>query len=195
MRLYVEKYHKEVIQMGVFDEKETLANFKRNLWAGRLFCSFAKHPPETYQEAYNRALEQVDIEEQLRIKVEHDEARMVHRPRKEAPKLPPARRFQNPPPNRSTYRPPPIPPYQKRYPARRTPLRVAPQLKEVARIVGDDDAYNHYTPLNASQEAIYLAIRDKGLLRKHDPMKAQADGRNRFKYCDFHEDVGHNTSE
>src|SRR5579862_8226701 len=104
--------------MGVFDERETLANFRRNLWAGRLFHSFAKHPPETYQEAYNMALEQVDIEEQLRIKVEHDEARMVHRPRKEAPKPPPARRFQNPPP---------IPPYQERYPAKRTPPRAVPQ--------------------------------------------------------------------
>ena len=48
--------------MGVFDEKKTLANFWRNLWAGRLFRSFAKHPLEIYQEAYNRALEQVDIE-------------------------------------------------------------------------------------------------------------------------------------
>ena len=44
-------YHKEVIQMGVFAEKETLANFRRNLWAGRLFQLFGKHPPETYQEA------------------------------------------------------------------------------------------------------------------------------------------------
>ena len=50
-------------------------------------------------------------------------------------------------------------------------------------------------PLNASQEAIYLAIGDKGLLRKRDPMKAPVDERNRFKYCDFHENVGHNTSE
>ena len=57
LRSYVEKYHWEVIQVGVFDERETLANFRRNLWAGKLFRSFAKHPPETYQEAYNRALE------------------------------------------------------------------------------------------------------------------------------------------
>ena len=71
---YVEKFHKEVIQIGVFAEKETLANFRRNLWAGRLFWSFAMHPPETYQEAYDRALEQVDIDEQLWVKVEHDEA-------------------------------------------------------------------------------------------------------------------------
>ena len=63
LRSYVEKFHKEVIQMGVFTEKETLANFRRNLWVGRLFQSFAKHPLETYQEAYDRALEQVDIDE------------------------------------------------------------------------------------------------------------------------------------
>ena len=37
LRSYVEKFHKEVIQMGVFVEKETFANFRRNLWAGRLF--------------------------------------------------------------------------------------------------------------------------------------------------------------
>ena len=165
MRSYVEKYHKEVIQMGVFDEKETLANFKRNLWAGRLFRSFAKHPPETYQEAYNRALEQFDIEEQLRIKIEHDEARIVHRPRKEAPKPPPSRRFQNPLPNRSTYHPIPAPHDPGRYPARKASPRATPQPGEVSRITEDNEEYSRYTPLNASRETIYLAIHDKGLLR------------------------------
>ena len=79
--------------MGVFDEKETLVNFRRNLWVGRLFRSFAKHPPETYQEAYNWALEQVDIEEQLRIKIEHDKARLAPRPKKKVPKPVLAKRF------------------------------------------------------------------------------------------------------
>ena len=65
----------------------------------------------------------------------------------------------------------------------------------MARITGDEEEYNHYTPLNASRETIYLAIRDKGLFRKPVPIKAPADKRNRFKYYDFHEDVGHNTSE
>ena len=63
LRSYVEKFHKEVIHMGVFTENETLADFRRNLWASRLFRSFVKHPPKTYQEAYDRALEQVDIDE------------------------------------------------------------------------------------------------------------------------------------
>ena len=50
-------------------------------------------------------------------------------------------------------------------------------------------------PLHASRETIYLSICDKGLLRKPGPMKAPVDRRNRYKYCDFHEDVGHNTFE
>ncbi|KAI9184967.1 hypothetical protein LWI28_002954 [Acer negundo] len=155
LRSYVEKFPKKVIQMGVFDEKETLANFRRNLWAGRLFRYFAKHPPETYQEAYNRALEQIDIEDQFKIKVEHDKARLVPRSRKETPKPLPVKRFQNQPPNRSTYRPPLIPSYQERYPTRKSPLRRslprATPLKEVARVAREEDVYNHYTPLIASR--------------------------------------------
>ena len=68
-------------------------------------------------------------------------------------------------------------------------------MKEVSRIAREEEGYNHYTPLNASRETIYLAIRDKGLLRKPVPMKIPVDRRNQYKYCDFHEDVGHNTSE
>ena len=68
-------------------------------------------------------------------------------------------------------------------------------LKEVARVASKEDGYNHYTPLNASRETIYLAIWNKGLLRKPGPMKVPADRRNQYKYCDFHEDIGHNTSE
>ena len=127
--------------------------------------------------------------------MDHDESRSVHRSKKEAPKPPSARRFHNPPPNRSTYRSVPIPRDPEHYPARRTPPRATPQLEEVVRITGDEEEYNGYTPINASRETIYLAIRDKGLLRKPIPIKAPADRRNRFKYCDFHEDVGHNTSE
>ncbi|KAK4849338.1 hypothetical protein QYF36_023709 [Acer negundo] len=96
----------------------------------RLFRSFTKHPPETYQEAYNRALE------------------------------------------------------QERYPTRRSPLRRSPPraapLKEVAWVARNEDVYNHYTPLNALRETIYLAIRVKGLLRKPGPMKVPADRRNQY---------------
>ncbi|KAI9182767.1 hypothetical protein LWI28_028702 [Acer negundo] len=166
----------------------------QNLWAGRLFLSFAKHPPETYQEAYNRALEHVEIEEQLRIKIEYDEAQSAECPKKEVPKPISTKKVQNLPPNRSAYRPPNFSQHRDRYLTRRSSPRTPP-LREVARITGEEDGYNHYTPLKASRETIYLAIRYKGLLRKPGPMKAPVDRRNRYECCDFYEDVGHNTSE
>ncbi|KAI9191692.1 hypothetical protein LWI28_012027 [Acer negundo] len=87
----------------------------------------------------------------------------------------------------------------RRYPTRRSPLRRSPPraapLKEVAQVAREEDIYNHYTPLNASRETIYLAIKDKDLLKKPGPMKVPTDRRNQYKYCDFHEDVRHNTSE
>lgn len=136
----------------------------------------------------------MDIDEQLRVKVKHDEARSSKWPKKESPKSTPAKRFQNPHPNRSTYRPPP-PQHLERYPARRTPPRVTPPLREVARLSTEEDWYNHYTLLNYSRETIYLAVRDKGFLRKPDQIEVLADQRNLYKYCDFHEHTGHNTSE
>ncbi|KAK4856422.1 hypothetical protein QYF36_017305 [Acer negundo] len=117
LRSYVEKFHKEVIQMGVF---RNLGQFPKKL---------------------------VDIKEQLRIKVEHDEARLAPHPMKKAPKPVLVKRFQNQPLNRAAL------------------------LKEVARMVREEDVYNHYTPFNASRETIYLAIRDKCLFRKLGPMR------------------------
>ena len=65
--------------MGVFAEKETLTKFRKNLWVGKLWRSFSKDKPETYQEAYSRALEQIQLDEQYRIKIEHDESRSSKR--------------------------------------------------------------------------------------------------------------------
>ena len=77
-----------------------------------MWRSFSKDKPETYQEAYSRALEQVQLDEQYHIKIEHDESRSSKRqkgdtsnPRKEKELVP---KFRNNPPNRSIYRLPPV---------------------------------------------------------------------------------------
>ena len=137
----------------------------------------------------------MEIDGQLQIKVEQDEARSAKRPKKKDTKPALAKKLQNQPPNRSTYQPPPFPQHWERYPTRRTPSGTTPPPREVARITSEEDWYNHDTPLNVSQETIYLAIHDKGLLKKLGQIKILADQRNHYKYYDFHEDVGHNTSE
>ncbi|KAK0608169.1 hypothetical protein LWI29_026659 [Acer saccharum] len=180
---------------------EMNASFSRRIREAELPPKF-KMPAEKYSGLEDPgatwrvlALEQVDIDEQLQVKVEHDEARSTKRPKKGSPKPVAVKKFQNHPPNPSTYRPPPSSQHRDRYPVRRTPPRTTPPLREVAWVASEEDWYNHYTSLNASQETIYLAIRDNGLLKKPVLIKIPTNQRNRYKYCDFHEDVGHNTSE
>ncbi|KAK2644274.1 hypothetical protein Ddye_019469 [Dipteronia dyeriana] len=113
LRAYVESFHKEVIQMRVFTEKETLANFRRNLWVGKVFRSFAKRPPETYQESYDRALEQIEVDEQVKVKMEYDYIRAVKIQKKEAPKPEQARKIQKKPSIGRHTASPFLNPYQK----------------------------------------------------------------------------------
>ncbi|XP_009386585.2 uncharacterized protein LOC103973677 [Musa acuminata AAA Group] len=62
----------------------------------------------------------------------------------------------------------------RRRPARLEPLSRPPPL-----------------PLNTSRTEIFLQIREKGLLRHPNPMKATR--KDRSKYCRFHRDYGHDT--
>ncbi|XP_064962889.1 uncharacterized protein LOC135611252 [Musa acuminata AAA Group] len=48
-------------------------------------------------------------------------------------------------------------------------------------------------PLNAPRTEIFLQIREKGLLRPPNPMRATY--KNRSKYCRFHRDHGHDTED
>jgi hypothetical protein len=52
LRDYLERYHVEVIDMGVFNEKETLTNFWENLRTGALWESFEEKHLETYMDTY-----------------------------------------------------------------------------------------------------------------------------------------------
>ena len=55
--------------------------------------------------------------------------------------------------------------------------------------------YESHHLLNCSLEYIFYQIRDNGLLRPLKPIKKYPNMKRNLKYCKFHEDFSHNTSE
>ncbi|KAK1549167.1 hypothetical protein Q3G72_012049 [Acer saccharum] len=116
--------------------------------------------------------------------MEHDEARTPKRPKKEFPKSDPPPRHNDLPPNRSSFSLPILPPNRnwfspKKSLVRRTsPNRATSPTREISRISDQEEAtYKHYTPLNVPRDVVYLAIRDKGLLKK--PVDTEEPGKSK----------------
>ena len=55
--------------------------------------------------------------------------------------------------------------------------------------------FNSYTPLNTSREHILMQVDRKNLLHNPRLIRAPLDRRNMTKYCKFHMDRGHDTTE
>ncbi|TXG66066.1 hypothetical protein EZV62_007341 [Acer yangbiense] len=55
--------------------------------------------------------------------------------------------------------------------------------------------YANYHALNATREQILATLHETGLLTKPEPLRGEPSRRNQAKYCDFHGDIGHTTSE
>ncbi|KAK4836882.1 hypothetical protein QYF36_001002 [Acer negundo] len=68
LKEYVERFHKEVINLGAYDEENTLKDFIRNIRICQLWFNFQDFRPKDYTEAYERTLRFVETKEQLRLK-------------------------------------------------------------------------------------------------------------------------------
>ncbi|KAK0590846.1 hypothetical protein LWI29_032415 [Acer saccharum] len=68
LKEYVERFHKEVINLGAYDEENTLKDFIRNIRICQLWFNFQDFQPKDYTETYEHALHFIETEEQLRLK-------------------------------------------------------------------------------------------------------------------------------
>lgn len=53
----------------------------------------------------------------------------------------------------------------------------------------------NFTPLNTPLDQVFMQIRDDAVLTWSDKLKGNQNKRPRNKYCSFHRDHGHDTSE
>jgi hypothetical protein len=60
---------------------------------------------------------------------------------------------------------------------------------------GFNERFNHFTPLNAPVDHIFMQIRNDPALKWPGKLLTDPDKRPRDKYCRFHRDHGHNTED
>ena len=57
------------------------------------------------------------------------------------------------------------------------------------------EKFQNYTPLNTSREQILMQIEGRNMLTPPEPMRGDPNKRDRSKFCRFHNDHGHLTTE
>ncbi|TXG71857.1 hypothetical protein EZV62_000436 [Acer yangbiense] len=200
LKEYVERFHKEVINLGAYDEENTLEDFIRNIRICRLWFNFQDFRPKDYTEAYECALRFIETEEQLRLKkvterAEYSSKKEKGKGREEnqgdrngrpmitggIPRLQPRGHDQ--------LKTPVLQPQ----PVMNVPNEMHPETFRRARTW--NSKYANYHALNATREQILAALHETGLLTKPEPLRGDPSRRNQAKYCDFHGDIGHTTSE
>lgn len=72
------------------------------------------------------------------------------------------------------------------------PWSILPQIRRDSRV---DEVQRGEIPLTATHEQILLAIKDKGLLQKPSPIRGEPSRRDRQRYYEFHEGYGHHTAD
>ncbi|KAK0580223.1 hypothetical protein LWI29_038254 [Acer saccharum] len=187
LKEYVERFHKEVINLGAYDEENTLEDFIRNIWICRLWFNFQDFRPKDYTEAYERALCFIETEEQLRLKKVTERAE--YSSKKEKGK---GREENQGDRNSHPMITGGIPRLQPRGHDQLKTLILQPQLvmnvpnemhsETFRRARTWNSKYANYHALNATREQILAALHETGLLTKPEPLRGDPSRRNQAKY-------------
>ena len=79
-----------MLRTGTFGHQHTLTHFQKNLYLGKLWCSFQKHRPFSYGEAHSRALQQIKMDEKCNLKREEDRVKvMINKEKPKRAEVPP----------------------------------------------------------------------------------------------------------
>uniref|UniRef100_A0A2N9G3C1 RNA-directed DNA polymerase n=1 Tax=Fagus sylvatica TaxID=28930 RepID=A0A2N9G3C1_FAGSY len=168
LRSYLTRFNKETLLVDGADDKVVLTAFISGLQAGDFLFSVYKDPPSTMTEMMYEAQRHMNGEEAL---LARDQT--VGKKRK----------WEHP--DR------PAEPHDTRPKAQRNRNR----KHEDRNGRGFNERFNHFTPLNAPVDHIFMQIRNDPALKWPGKLLTDPDKRPRDKYCRFHRDHGHNTED
>uniref|UniRef100_A0A2N9I556 RNA-directed DNA polymerase n=1 Tax=Fagus sylvatica TaxID=28930 RepID=A0A2N9I556_FAGSY len=168
LRSYLTRFNKETLLVDGADDKVVLTAFISGLQAGDFLFSVYKDPPSTMTEMMYEAQRHMNGEEAL---LARDQTKGKKR------------KWEHP--DR------PAESHETRPKAQRNRNR----RQEDRSGRGFNERFNHFTPLNAPVDHIFMQIRNDPALKWPGKLLTDPDKRQRDKYCRFHRDHGHNTED
>jgi ribosomal protein L25 (general stress protein Ctc) len=168
LRSYLTRFNKETLLVDGADDKVVLTAFISGLQAGDFLFSVYKDPPSTMTEMMYEAQRHMNGEEAL---LARDQT------------IGKKRKWEHP--DR------PAESHETRPKAQRNRNR----RQEDRSGRGFNERFNHFTPLNAPVDHIFMQIRNDPALKWPGKLLTDPDKRSRDKYCRFHSDHGHNTED
>ena len=168
MRSYLTRFNKETLLVDGADDKVVLTAFISGLQPGDFLFSVYKDPPSTMTEMMYEAQRHMNGEEAL---LAQDQT------------IGKKRKWEHPDRPAESHETRPKAKWNKnRRPEDRSGR-------------GFNERFNHFTPLNAPVDHIFMQIRNDPALKWSGKLLTDPDKRPRDKYCRFHRDHGHNTED
>jgi hypothetical protein len=166
---YLQRFNKERVEAEEMSESVVLTAAINGLWhKGPFVLELAKKTPTTLQEFMEKAEEFINQEEMVRMYAERDA-----KPKEQAKKKEFRRGEGASSHGRSSKK-------GEKLPEKKKPIA--------------EREYN-FTPLNTTVAEIYTLIKKDPGLRRPEKMQAPPEKRDTRKYCDYHQDHGHETED
>ncbi|GMN18961.1 hypothetical protein TIFTF001_048559 [Ficus carica] len=177
LKSYIERFSQEMNYVEGYTDSDAVAAIREGLLEGSMLKSIVHKQPKTFAELITRAQKFISAEEYMRNRRGPAQAGTS--------KLEGKRKVEE---------------GAKGSDQKKQKAEVQSETSKLKALTKKFQAYTPpdvteiYTPLNTTREQILMQIQHRNLLVPPAPMKGDPNKRDKSKYCRFHRDFGHDTS-
>ncbi|GMN28351.1 hypothetical protein TIFTF001_051655 [Ficus carica] len=177
LKSYIKRFSQEMNYVEGYTDSDAVAAIREGLLEGSMLKSIVHKQPKTFAELITRAQKFISAEEYMRNRRGPAQAGTS--------KLEGKRKVEE---------------GAKGSDQKKQKAEVQSETSKLKALTQKFQAYTPpdvtkiYTPLNTTREQILMQIQHRNLLVPPAPMKGDPNKRDRSKYCRFHQDFGHDTS-